>query len=180
MFLAQVILVSPQCIPTDYHPLIYEEMEEFLTSTHYETMMNGELRHWYVWSTFMPYIKLAYLPNTPQEEGPVGELQLLSLQMIIFALQNMLGRDNHREALLEEGLLDYIKCMPEYVPSSLRPQSKVLVQMLEAFPDIPQVPPKLTSLVKARLAKTHFGLEKIVSLAVGEIVSQVYPMSAGH
>ena len=169
--------MSPQCIPTDYHEIIHREMELFLQTTNYKTIMDGEVKHWYVWSTFIPYIKLAYIPNTPQKEGPIGELQLLSLQLIIFALQNMLGRDNHREALLKEGLLDYVNSMPQYVPFSLRHQAEELVQMLAAFPDIPEAPPKLSSLVKARLAKMHFGLEHIVSLSVGEIVSEVLPLA---
>ena len=95
----------------------------------------------------------------------------MSLQLAIFTLQNLLGREDHRQILLKEGLLDFVICMPQYVPPSLRPQAEELVQMVVSSPDIPEGPPKLLNLVKARLAKMHFGLEEILSLSVGEIMA---------
>ena len=175
VFFAQVSLVSPQHIPLEYQQQITSEMESFLDMIDYETVMQCEIKHWYVWSTFLPYIKLVYIPNVPQTEGPTGKLQLLSLQWIVFALQNMLGRDNHRQILIKEGLLDFVICMPHYIPPSLRPQAEELVQMVVSSPDIPEGPPKLLNLVKAKLAKTHFGLEQVFSLSVSEIVSEALP-----
>ncbi len=114
VFLAQVSMVSPQYIPQEYQKQIINEMDSLLQATDYETIMQYEVKHWYVWATFLPYVKLAYVPNT-QTEGPLQKLQLLSLEVIIFALQNMLGRENHREFLKKEGLLDFVTCMPQYV-----------------------------------------------------------------
>ena len=45
--------------------------------------------------------------------------------------------------------------------------------MVVSSPDIPEGPPKLLNLVKARLAKMHFGLEQVLSLSVGEIMATV-------
>ena len=67
--------------------------------------------------------------------------------------------------------MDFVICMPQYVSPSLRPAAEELVQMVVSSPDIPEGPPKLLNLVKAKLAKMHFGLEQVLSLSVGEIVA---------
>ena len=147
-------------------------MELFLQANSYEKIREEEISCGCDCSIFIPYVKLAYVPNAPRaEETSVGKLQLVSLQLAIFTLQNLLGRENHRQILLKEGLLDFVICMPQYVPPSLRPQAEELVQMVVSSPDIPEGPPKLLNLVKARLAKMHFGLEEILSLSVGEIMA---------
>ena len=168
----QVCLVSPHCLESDQ--LIYtitKKIELFLQNNTYEKIRDAETNlEDFTCLLFIPYVKLAYIPNAPQAENTsVGELQLASLRLAIFALQNMLSRGDHRQILLKEGLLDFVICMPQYVPPSLRPQAEELVQMVVSSPDIPEGPPKLLNLVKARLAKMHFGLEQVFSLSVSEI-----------
>lgn len=151
-------------------------MRDFLNSTSYETIKDGEIKHWYVWSTFMPYVKLLYLPNCPlPKDGMMRKLQLYSLEMILFGLKNMLSRPNHRAVLEKEGLIDYITCCPDHVPETLKSQAKELVQLVTFDSDIHQQPPKLDNIVKAHLAKMHFGLEQILSLSVSEIVTDLLP-----
>lgn len=174
VFLAQLVLVSPSYIPPEFYQQIHDHMDSFLKNTNYKTIMKAEVKHWYVWSTFLPYVKLVYIPETPQTEM-MRKLQLLSLQTVLFGLQNMLGRQNHVEVLVREGLLDYVTCMPLYVPESLKPQAREVVRMLGSSGDVEMHPPKLVSLLKAQLAKTHTGLEKILLLSVSEIVSQLWP-----
>ena len=86
----------------------------------------------------------------------------------------MLSRENHRAVLVKEGLLDYITCCPNHVPPTLRAQAKQLVHLINSSSDIQQRPPKLTSIVKANVAKMHFGLERTLSLSVGEIVTNIF------
>ena len=172
LFLIQVSLISPQCIDSDCYVSLTGKIESFLQTNSYEKIREAEISFESTCSTLIPFVKLAYIPNAPQaERSLVGKLQLVSLQLAIFSLQNWLGQKIHREILLKEGLLDFVICMPQYVPPSLRPQAEELVQMVVSSPDIPEGPPKLLNLVKARLAKMHFGLEKILSLSAGEIMA---------
>ena len=85
----------------------------------------------------------------------------------------MLGRDVHRESLFKESLEDYITCLPAYLPSSpLRDQAKELIKVV----GINRLqPPKLVNLAKAKLAKMHCGLVKVVTMSIGEIISEVIP-----
>ena len=151
-------------------------MSSFLKATTHDVIMKGEVKHWYVWSTFIPYVKLLYLPevSTAQLE-PLHQLTLLSLETVLFGLLNMLGRENHREVLDREGLVDFVILSPSYVPLSLRPLARDLVQLLASSGDLRVQPPALVSLVKARLAKIHFGLERVLKMSVGEIISKILP-----
>ena len=168
----QVCLISPHCLESDQLICtITKKIELFLQNNTHEKIRDAETNlEDFTCLLFIPYVKLAYIPDTPQAENTsVGELQLVSLRLTIFALQNMLSRGDHRQILLKEGLLDFVICMPQYVSPSLRPQAEELVQMVVSSPDIPEGPPKLLNLVKARLAKMHFGLEQVLSLSVSEI-----------
>ena len=93
---------------------------------------------------------------------------MLSVQSILLSLQNILGRTNHREVLQKEGLVDYITCMPLYVPAPLKTQAEELVRIVGA--GVQLQPPRLVNLVKAKLAKTWCGLQGVVHRTVGEIV----------
>ena len=159
---------------SDWYKDITSMMEAFLQANSYKEIRDLEITHHTSSLIFLPYVKLAYVPYAPPqaEETNIGRLQLVSLRLAIFSLQDGLGRECQRQTLLKEGLLDFVICMPQYVPPSLRPQAEELVQMVVSSPDIPEGPPKLLNLVKARLAKMHFGLELVLTLSVSEIVSK--------
>ena len=143
----------------------------------YQSLREGEIKHWYVWSTFLPYIKLVYLPDPPPEETTsdnMNRLHMLSLQTVLLSLQNMLGRENHRDVLMKESLEDFITCMPAFVPHALRSQAKELVRVVGGGAYQLQ-PPTLVNLVKAKLAKLHFGLVRVVNMSTGEIINEVMP-----
>jgi len=163
-------------------------MTDFLATADYRQIMKGEVDHWYVWSTFLPYIKLFYLPAfkpskqkgfnndddiTNDSSDPLmDKLHMIGLRTILLALMNMLSRSNHRQVLWKEQLEDFVTCVPSYVPKTLRPQAKELVRIVGS--DGYQLqPPKLLNLVKAKLAQAHFGLEKVLSRNVGELVNDI-------
>ena len=180
MFIAQLALVSPHCIPEMRRHFINRYMlEQFFETVTYEEVRDAEIKNWYVWQKFMPTVKLAYVPDavTPPPTDEVRRMQLLSLRLVIFSLQNMLGRTKHRQVLLEEGLLDYVVCMPWFVPPSrpLKRQAQDLVSMLANFPDVDMQPPSLLSIARACLAKAHFGLESATTLSAGEISAKLLP-----
>ena len=183
VFLSEVILVSPECIPDDFKEELYHFMTEFLATADYRQIMKGEVDHWYVWSTFLPYIKLFYMPkrkglnsngqtNGASSDMTTEKLRMIGLRTILLALMNMLSRSNHREVLWKEQLQDFVTCVPSYVPETLRPQAKELVRIVAS--DRYQLqPPKLLNLVKAKLAQAHFGLETVLSRNVGELVNAI-------
>ena len=173
--MAQLALASPQSIPNSLCKSVNHFLRGFLDIATYQQIRDAEIKHWYVWQTFIPYVKLAYLPDPPNLSSDLRSMQALSLKLTIFSLQNMLGRSKHCEVLVEENLLDYITCMPWFVPEPLKQQAKELVLMLANYPDVNMQPPKLLSIAKASLAKTcpGLGLEKVTRLSAGEIATEL-------
>ncbi len=95
---------------------------------------------------------------------------MLSLHTVLTCLLNMLGRDIHRKILFKESLEDFVTCMPAYLPpGALRSEAKELVEVTRSK-DYQLQPPRLINLAKAKLAKLYFGLEKVLTTSVGDLV----------
>ena len=175
--LAQLILVSPHQIPKYFLGTIHTYMEKFLASANIGDIVKYEEDQMCVWATLLPYLKLLYLPNTPgifPDDASLSQLQLLSLNTALFFLHSKIMRETHREVLMKEGLLDFVCCMPWHVPVGSRDQARAL--LCELGRHVRLQPPKLCNIAKAKLAKTHFGLEKVAKVSsVGEIFKSVYP-----
>ena len=158
-------------------------MSNFLKTASHQAIMAAEINENYSWSTFLPHFKLLYLPETRQEQAYSETMQclhVLSLQMILLGLQNMLGRDDHWEVLVQEGLEDYVICLTSHLPPGmLREQARELVRIVGSG-EMQLQPPRLVNLVKAKLAKMHFGLERVVHMSVGEIVNEVLSSQVSH
>ena len=146
-------------------------MADFLQNATYQDIMEREIELQYICATIIPYVKLLYLPSS--SITGLERLHMLSLQTILLSLQNMLGRENHIKILLSEGLEDFITCSPSYVPESLKPQAKEMVQIVGSGMQLQ--PPKLVNLVKANLANLYFGLESVMNTKVGDLISTVSP-----
>ena len=173
VFLAQIILVSPQLIPKDLQQQIHDFMADFLQNATYQDIMEREIELEYIYVTIIPYVKLLYLRIPSSTISRLERLHMLSLQTILMSLQNVLGRESHIKILLREGLEDFITCSPSYVPESLKPQAKEMVQIVGSGMQLQ--PPKLVNLAKAKLAKMYFGLESVMNTTVGDLISTVSP-----
>ena len=149
-------------------------MQNLLTVADPDTIRRAEVKHGYVWSSFIPYVKLAYETNSPKTPQ-MQQLQLLSLEIVLLGLRNMMAREKLRESLLHQGLLDFVLCLPSYVPESLRPHARQLIEVLSSSDDVCICPPRLVNVVKAELAKRALGLERVMEMSVGEIVSELLP-----
>ena len=75
--------------------------------------------------------------------------------------------------ILNEGLVDYIVCLPSHVPETLRSKARGLIQLLSSEGNIAVHPPRLINLAKAKLAKMYFGLEFVQSTPISEIMNKI-------
>lgn len=179
LYFALVILPSFQWIPASLYEDISGHMTEFLRGWPTEEVQKWELKNGYDWSTLVPFLYALYLPTSKLSTGNnslLDKLQLLSIKTILFALQAILSREVHREVLIREGLFDYVRCLPAHVPKSLRPQANEIVRLVSTSCDnshLLHCPPSLMVIAKAYLAKMHFGLEKILTHTVGQLMSEV-------
>ena len=125
-----------------------------------------------VWATLLPYLKLLFLPNAPRAtpDNPLlAELQLRSVETVLFFLRSKIQRSDHQEILAREGLLDFVVCMPWHVSVGLRASAKAMVSELSSH--VLLQPPRLSNIAKAMLAKDSLGLESVVKTnSVAEII----------
>ena len=166
-------------------------MTEFFKGQLFDTVMKWEQESGFFWSTLLPLVSALYIPNTPNtmssngrvatrtdehvtESGLLGKLQLVSIETILFVLQMILSRENQRKILAKEGLLDYARCLPAHVPESLKPQAKKVVNIISPLKDNRTYsPPSLLVTVKAHIAKTFCGLNKVLELSIGQLCSEL-------
>ena len=176
VFLAQLALISPQLLSdqlTDKTSLL---LTAFLSVANPERITEYEIVDTYLWATFLPYIKLAYLPNTPCcEPVLLSKTQDMGLLTIIIALHSMLDREVHREVLVREGLVDFLTCMPWYTtgPAEEKEKARTLVRMVQQAPDMKLQPPSLLNMAKACVAKHYCGLPTVVEHSVPDILHHV-------
>ena len=171
MLLAQLVLLSPKEIPPSLYQPILSIMEEFLLTPKYIEVTKKELKNTFVWTTFLPYVRLLYTQD--EEIEYASALKLCSLQIVLLGLHSMLMRENHCKVIVDEGLVDYIVCLPSHVPETLRSDAWGLIRLLSSEGNIAVHPPRLMNLAKAKLAKMYFGLEFVLNTPVNEIVSKI-------
>ena len=173
LYLALVILPSPECIIAlgTVCQDIYLNMTVFFKDQLFDAVLKWEQDHDFFWSTLLPLVSALYIPNIMAGFGLLEKLQLLSIETILFALRVMLIRENQRKILAKEGLLDYIRCLPAHVPVSLRSQAKKVVEITSDKQT--HSPPSLLVTVKAHIAKTFCGLDKVLKLSIGQLCSEL-------
>eukprot|EP00731_Ephydatia_muelleri_P038357 Em0731g2a len=169
MLLAQLVLMSLKEIPPSLYQPILSFMEEFLLTPNYIEDAMQDLYN-FVWCTILPHVRLLY---TQDEESELASaLKFYSIE-ILLGLHSMLRRKNHCMVILNEGLVDYIVCLPSHVPETLRSKARGLIQLLSSEGNITVHPPRLINLAKAKLAKMYFGHEFVLSTPVSEIVNRI-------
>ena len=113
-----------------------------------------------VLATLLPYIKLFYMSQCPDLKivPSQQELHWASEQIILSFLHSKMSRQYSCDILIKEGLVDYITALPWHVSEESRDRAGALVSELSGHMRL-----KLCSIVQAKLAKMHFGLEEVVA-----------------
>ena len=177
MLATQMVLISPHLLRNQVYE-IYRCLNGILRDDynhpHYYYPRRAP-RYECMCTTFLPYIKLIYLPNTPCcEPQLLSETQDIALQTTIIVLHKMLNNHVNRKVLVREGLVDYLTCMPWYTTGDAQQKSRALVEMVQQSQDVDLQPPSLLNMAKACVAKNYCGLEAVVQLYVPDIIEQIY------
>ena len=185
MLFAHLVTWSPKLIPPSLLPKIHTFITHFLNTADYRVIQEHETKNGYIWSTIIPFVNLAYFPYSNQKFAPshcdpeqreaIENLQQLCIEAGVFSLQNMLSGNQVREIMVQERLVDYITCMPWYVPPRSRAQERASELVSRLGQTMQLQPPRLVTMVRAKLAALHFGLEKVLrTFSVHELLSELY------
>ena len=115
--------------------------------------------HGFMWQDIFPNMRLVYSPSCHISPRPID---MLCLEAGLLALQIILGRDEERQVLIKQGLLDYLTCLPWYIQEGCGAHRRVRTLLEMVSSHVPLQPPSLSNIVRAKLAATHCGLKKAV------------------
>ena len=165
---AQLALVSPHLVPSHFIRTIKRDMSRFVFANTLSPEAIGvyEDRNGFAWATLLPYVTLLYLPQHSGQHSvsscqQLRELTQASEKIILFFLHSKMSREYAHDILVKEGLMDYVTALPWHVSKESRTLAKSVVSELHSH--VRLQPPKLCSIVQAKLARLHFGLERVVS-----------------
>ena len=194
MFFAQLATSSPHLLRPEQTTKLCNFLKSFLEEADYREVREHEVKNGYIWSTMVPFVKLAYFPyanpnrscssathvhtltdRQSSDVETVRKLQELCVEAGIFSLQNMLSGAPAREILVEEGLVEYVTCLPWCTLPGSRAQERARDLVSALRHEMQLHPPRLGTLTRAKLAAWHFGLEKVLrTISVHELLAEVY------
>ena len=147
----------------DLLPQVDEFITNFIDSTTCDEVHIAEIKTNYFWSTLKPIVKITYFHfETHANHYLVQNYPILrkSIQnsMIagVFSLGNMILKDNFRTILDQEELTDFVVCLPWILPQEVLEEVRELAYSLQK---VTRTAPKLTNLMKARLATSYFSFD---------------------
>ena len=140
------------------------------------------------WRMLKPFMRLALFPyrsttctNTTysaEENRAMKDLHLRCIELGVFALQAATRSDVNRQLLIEEGLMDYVLCLPWSVPKESKAEERAIELVSCLRRKMQLQPPTLVNLTKARLASMFFGLEKVRTTgSFRHLVAEAYPQT---
>ena len=156
-------------------------LADFLSQADYKDLRKWEDENTYYWKKFLPYLRMAYFPYHAKRcvqacgSDPLyRNFQMMCIETGIFSLQLIMSGEKERKIIEEQGVLDYIICLPSVLPknSSAQQRGNDLVAMLGEKMHLQ--PPSLNTMARARLAVTYFGLERVLKTPARELLSEVY------
>ena len=120
----------------------------------------------------LPYMTLLYRCSKWRSLSE-DDISMRCLEVVVLGLQVVLEGEKERQVLVKQGLLEYLTCLPWYMPkgSMAYQRAKSLVDMVGSH--IVLQPPSLNVIVKAKLAVTCLGLEKILKSDSRQIVEEL-------
>ena len=93
----------------------------------------------------------------------VNDLLLQCAEVGVISLQNMMLREETRNILEKEEQIDFIVCMPWFLPQDSNPQKRAC-QLVTALGNVMKLePPSLLNIARAKLAADTFGLEQMLN-----------------
>ena len=168
--ISQLVLANKECFNV---PKALDFLREFLLCADSKQLYKWEKdKYGYMWTDMLPYMKLLYTCSKWRSLSE-GAISMQCLEVVVLGLQVVLEGEKERQVLVKQGLLEYLTCLPWHMPkgSMAHQRAKSLVDMVGSH--IVLQPPSLYVIVKAKLALTCLGLEKVIKSDSRQIVEEL-------
>ena len=136
-------------------------------------VQNYESNEEFFWGSTLPALTSLYRPDDGQEGYSLVFKKVIRLctLTLLHTLQIILGHQSKLIVLLNEDLYDYVMSLPWIVPSQCSGKAKEVVKEVGKLIQMEPLP--LLSLAKAKLAKTEYGLHRVLKAV--SISDLLYP-----
>ena len=174
-----MLCITRQTFTSQYLP-VADLMKIFLDEYNYSEIRTHEDEVGFEWSNYLPYLRVTCFPYDSRKsvlacgsDPRYRALQMMCVETCVLSLHVNMCKEKDRKAIVEQGLMDYVICLPSVLPAKSRAQqrAKDLVAMLGKEMNLQ--PPSLNTMTRARLAVTHFGLDKVLKTPCQELLSEV-------
>ena len=168
--ISQLVLANKECFNV---PKALDFLKEFLLCADSKQLYKWESTvYGYWWSDMLPYMKLLYTCSKWRSLSE-DDISMRCLEVVVLGLQIVLEGERERQVLVKQGLLEYLTCLPWHMSkgSMTHQRAKSLVDMVGSH--IVLQPPSLNVIVKAKLAVTCLGLEKVLKSDSRQIVEEL-------
>ena len=170
MVISQLVLANKECFN---FPKALDFLKDFLLCADSKQLYKwASVQYGYWWNDMLPYMKPLYTCSKWRSLSE-DDISMRCLGVVVLGLQVILEGERERQVLVKQGLLEYLTCLPWHMPkgSMAHQRAKSLVDMVGSH--IVLQPPSLNVIVKAKLAVTCLGLEKVLKSDSRQIVEEL-------
>ena len=166
---------------TSQYLQVADLMKSFLDKHNYRELRTLEAEVGFAWNKYLPHMRVTCFPYDSRKsvlacgsDPRYRALQMMCVETCVLSLQVSMCEERERKMIVQQGLMDYVICLSSVLPAKSRAQrrAKDLVAMLGKEMNLQ--PPSLNTMTRARLAVTHFGLDKVLKTPVQELLTEVY------
>ena len=161
MTLSRLILLSETAFPNEFKDNALTTLKNFCENASCSSVAEAEERYSTTWITMMPFVETMYTSKFTNTSAGKGSLEWYSSQIAVFALEAELTRDRNWTLLQQQGLNDFVTCLPWICSPDWHEKLNRVVELLKR--SRLYCVPKLQSITRAKLAITGGGLRSVFS-----------------
>ena len=129
----------------------------------------------------IPPLSLPYAPlrlTNPYYSTAHNDLMIKLKELCVefgvyFTHRELIG-EYERDSLVSQGLVDYVVCLPWLMSAGSKSYERARVLVSYLSEKMVLQPPSLINIARAKLAKMHFGLRKVLEFSVNELIEEYY------
>ena len=175
-FFSELVCKHADIIPLPLKGKIYGFMKDYVDTVNPGTLRKHRDQLGVYHFKLLSIVAIPYSPldpthphYTPTHNHALRQLKQLCVEFGVLRLHIELIGKHELSCVIENGLLDFVVCLPWIVEAGSRAHSRACELLSFLRSEMVLQPPSLINLARAKLAVMHFGLSRIVNLSVQEV-----------
>ena len=172
---------SADIIPLPLKGKIYHFLHIFLQDGDPVTVR--EQREGHTGMKLIPPLSLPYAPlkltnpcYSKAQNDLMIKLKELCVEFGVFFIHFELIGEYERTCLVSQGLVDYVVCLPWLMSAGSKSYERARVVVSYLSEKMVLQPPSLINIARAKLAKMHFGLRKVLEFSINELIDEYFQL----